>query len=288
MGKSWARGLTAATDERIARQAAARRGLRYQLHTTNDRRRTNASPRFAPPADPGSWTAQLAYAVGLIATDGCLSSDRKTVVQVSKDRDLLVTFKECIGSEARILWNQRAFRVQIVDVGLYRWLESIGLMRRKSLTLGSVVVPDRVFLDFTRGLLDGDGSVKVGMVVPNPRRYPDHTYQRLRVEFHSASEAHLVWLRCELRRLLGLRGWSTVRTRPIGRRHPLHVLRYSKHESIALLTALYRDPCAPRLERKWARWSDYVLNGKPTRIWTRRSGEIGRPRGSQTPVGASP
>lgn len=286
MGKNWARGLTAATDARVARSAAGRRGLRYKLHTSRDRRRQTSGPRFTPPGSDEDWTPGLAYAVGLIATDGCLSNDGKTVAQVSKDRDLLETFKRCIGSEAKIGWNRRAYRVQVVDVGLYRWLEATGLTQRKSLTLGRVGVPDAVFLHFVRGLLDGDGSILVSMVVPNPRRYPVHRYQRLRVQFLTASETHATWLRAEINRLLGLAGWLNVRLRPGV--HPQYVVRYSKHESIALLKALYADPSAPRLERKWARWNDFSLNGKPTRVWSRRSGETWHPRSPQERVGESP
>lgn len=177
-----------------------------------------------------------------------------------------------------------AFRVQVVDVGFYCWLEWIGLTPRKSLTLGPLAIPDHVFLDFTRGLLDGDGSIKTDIVVPNPQRYPNHRYQRLCVQFHSASERHVVWLRSELRRLLGLRGWVGVRTR--GRYSPFYTLRYSKHESITLLTELYRDTAAPRLERKWAKWNDFCLNGMRTRMWSRRrSGEIGDTRSPQERVG---
>lgn len=284
MSKNWARGLTAATDPRIARAAAGHRGLRYR-RPENDRRRMIGGPRFGPPLGPDEWTPQLAYAVGLIATDGCLSGDRKTVAQVSKDYDLLETFKACIRSEARIVWSQRAYRVQVTDVGLYRWLQSIGLTQRKSLTLGSVAVPDEVFLDFVRGLLDGDGSIKVSVVVPNPRVYPLHTYQRLRVEFHSASERHLVWLRGELQRRLGLRGWATVRPKDP---NPMYLLRYSKHESMRLLSELYRDPSAPRLHRKWIKWNDFLTKRRPTRIWSRRSGETWHPRPPQERLGASP
>lgn len=286
MGKNWARGLTAATDPRIARAAAGHRGLRYTLHTPFDRRRQTGGPRFAPPANDEAWTPELAYAVGLIATDGCLSSDRKTVVQVSKDRDLIETFRRCIGSQAKISWNRNAYRVHMCDVGLYRWLQTIGLSQRKSLTLGPVRVPDAVFLHFVRGLLDGDGSILVSMVVPNPRAYPHHRYQRLRVQFLSASERHATWLRAELRRLLGLEGWLDVRVKPGV--HLQYVIRYSKHESIALLTALYADPLAPRLERKWARWNDFFTKGKPTRLWSRRSGETRHPRPPQERMGESP
>lgn len=223
------------------------------------------------PVDEREWTPQFAYAVGLIATDGCLVGDGKTVAFVSKDRDLVRTFKACILSEQPIGRNRQHYRVQVVDVNFYDWLLAIGLTPRKSLTLGAVAVPDRLFLDLVRGLLDGDGSIKTYVTVPNRRRYPAHTYQRLGVELHSASYGHLSWVRQKLQVILGLGGWIGTRKR----RPPyaaLHVLRYSKHESLVLLPALYRDPRAPRLERKWKTWNDFCVKGKPTRMWSRRSG----------------
>jgi hypothetical protein len=217
------------------------------------------------------WSAPLAYAVGLIATDGCLSSDLRHVSQVSKDRDLLETFKACIGSTAPIGLDGNVYRVQIGDVVFHRWLQAIGLTPRKSLTLGRVAVPDPYFLDFARGLLDGDGSVIVSTVTPTPRRYPEHRYERLRVQFHSASQRHIEWLQMELSRLLGLRGWIGMRCK--NGFNPLYVLRYSKHEAIHLLEALYRDPTSPRLARKWAKWTEYRDHRQPTRAWSRR-GEV--------------
>ena len=267
MGKNWSLGLTAETDPRVARAAVGHRGKRYR-RSENDRRVTRGSPRFKAPASDTDWSADLAYAVGLIATDGCLSKNGKTVAQVSKDFDLLQTFLTCVGSQARITWSQRAYRAQVCDVGLYRWLESIGLRQRKSLTLGSINVPVGLFAHFTRGLLDGDGSVKFSIVVPNPRRYPLHTYPRLCVQFISASEAHVRWLRQQLKNLYGLDGWTTVSKK--NRTNPLYLLRYSKHEAIPLLNELYRDASAPRLERKWRIWNRYCSEARPTRVWTSR------------------
>lgn len=285
MGKNWACGLTKATDARVARAARGHVGLRYRRHELRpDRRRRYAPVRV--PRDEQSWTGELAYAVGLLATDGGLTGG-KTVVLVSKDKDQIETFRSCVRTDAPIRMNRGIYRVQITDVNFFRWLESIGVTRRKSLTLGAVRVPDHLFLDFTRGLLDGDGSVKNSLVVPNPRRYPHHTYQRLRVEFHSASLDHVTWLRAELRRLIGLEGWIGVKRQ--ARRSPLFVLRYSKHESIAMLSKLYADPAAPRLARKWMIWINFRENGKPTRIWTRRrSVGTGQTIRIQDPAGASP
>ena len=70
------------------------RRRRYGRHATRDAR--VKWRRIAVPVDEREWTPQFAYAVGLIATDGCLVGDGKTVAFVSKDRDLVQTFKACI------------------------------------------------------------------------------------------------------------------------------------------------------------------------------------------------
>ena len=134
MGKNWAKGLTAATDSRIARMAATRRGRKrgpYRLRARS----------------PLVWSPELAYAVGLIATDGNLSPSGRHVSVSSGEREVLETFLRCIDRRAKIGHVKGGFgthglRVQIGDVGLYRWLQSIGLTPRKSLTLGPIDVPD--------------------------------------------------------------------------------------------------------------------------------------------------
>lgn len=238
-------------------------------------------PRIQLPTEEGEWSSKLAYAVGLLATDGGLVGG-KTVVLVSKDQEQIATYRACIGAEAPIRFNKGAYRIQVCDVRFYRWLESLGITPRKSLTLGEIAVPHLFFFDLVRGLLDGDGSVLIHLVRPNPRAYPEHTYERLRVQFYSASRKHAVWLQSQLADRLGLVGWIGERIRPP--RSPLYTLRYSKHDSVALLERLYADPLAPRLSRKWERWNEFRLHGRATRIWTnRRSDETGRHSGLKHP-----
>jgi len=43
-----------------------------------------------------------------------------------------------------------------------------------------------------------------------------------------------------------------------GRRQACYTLRYGKRASHVLLPALYRDPDAPRLTRKWLIWRRYL------------------------------
>lgn len=82
------------------------------------------------------WTADLAYLVGLITTDGWLSPDGRHLTITSKDVDLLQTARRCLGVTARIALttNPRpCYRLQWSDTMLYRWLIDIGLMPAKSL-----------------------------------------------------------------------------------------------------------------------------------------------------------
>ena len=88
------------------------------------------------------WSSELAYAAGLITTDGCLSKDSRHITLTSTDTQLLRTFKSCLGKNNRITENtpakrfrKKAYRVQLGDVALYDFLIKIGLFPNKSLTL---------------------------------------------------------------------------------------------------------------------------------------------------------
>ena len=248
MGKDWAKGLTAATDLRIARNGAARRGQRYK------------TKRHA--ARSLDWSLELAYGLGLTATDGCLSRDRRHITFDSKDRDLVETYLRCVGREdARILPTRtrtggRAYRAAFSDASLYDWLFARGIRPAKSLTLGAVEVPPNLLPHFLRGLIDGDGTIYVLRHRPTPKRYPDYWYVRLWTYFTSASRSHIEWLRDELRTSYGLNGYVERRVRK--GRHDFYRLKFGKGDSLALLPMLYRDPGWPALQRKRRKWTSYI------------------------------
>ena len=142
------------------------------------------------------------------------------------------------------------------DVRLYRWLLTLGLTPRKSLTLGAVRVPSPYFAPFVRGLLDGDGSIYVVRHRPTKSTYPDYWYERLWTFFTSASFAHLEWLQGRIASEYGLTGWIETRRRP-----PLNDffrLKYGKRESLVLLAALYADRDVPCLQRKKDKWLGFL------------------------------
>lgn len=273
MGKDWAKGLTKGTDPRVARNAAAHVGLRYKSHLgpeLDKRRQTSAGPVDT------TWSPVLAYAVELIATDGNLSPNRKSTNVVSGDIDLLEVFKRCIPRAGKIgRHGPNTWHVTVSSVDFYRWLQSIGLTPAKSLTLGGIEVPDAIFIDLARGLMDGDGRIENYVHHPagNVRRYPNYRYERLNVSFHSASRRHLVWLRQRLNAVMAIDG-AILTSKRKGHPNPMHELKYGKHASLALLTRMYADPTSPRLDRKWRIWEAYLARPRINSLQKRRSGGI--------------
>jgi hypothetical protein len=118
----------------------------------------------APRRASVEWNPALAYAVGLLTTDGNLSSDGRHITFTSKDVELIETFKQCLNLTNRITitfsgLGNFAHRVQFGDVVLYQWLLDVGLMRNKSKIIGALSIPDEFFFDFLRGHLDGDTAI---------------------------------------------------------------------------------------------------------------------------------
>ena len=252
-GKGWAKGRNAKNDPRIARAAAAHRGMQYTAHVTADR---DGRRRGMQAFDP-TWTPTLAYAVGLIATDGGLVRGRSLSFP-SADRELVELLLRCLRKSNTISVERGEaggiyYRTQIGDVAMYRWLVSIGIEPRKSLTIGAIEVPDKFLFPLVRGLLDGDGSIMNKVARADTKRRRGYRWEYLQTKFVSASRKHLVWLRARLAEATGLDGYLMTQ-KAKGRHRACYALRFGKHASVRLLPLLYSDPTAPRLTRKWRVW----------------------------------
>ena len=171
-------------------------------------------PKKKLPFREFAWTPELAYAVGLLTTDGNLSKDGRHITMRSSDRDLLVTFRTCLAlRNSRIArtnnngYSERpSYRIQFSNVQLYNWLATVGLKPAKTHSLEALTIPDECFRDFLRGHLDGDGSIITYTDYYNVRKNPKYVYTRVWVRFCSASRSHLEWIRATTARLLGVRG----------------------------------------------------------------------------------
>jgi hypothetical protein len=201
-----------------------------------------------------TWSPELAYAVGLIATDGCLSSDKKTISFTSRDLQQIKNFQQVLKTEASVGFTENsrsiAYRVQICNVQFYDWLLSIGFTPKKSLTLGQIDIPDEYFRDFLRGHLDGDGSITVYSDLYNTKLKPEYVYRRMFVRFISASEKHIDWLHVKIKQLLAVKGARHISKPKTQNHHPIHMIKFAKKESLKLLSQLYYSPDLPCLTRK--------------------------------------
>ena len=204
------------------------------------------------------WSPEIAYAVGLIATDGNLSPSGRHVSVSSGEREVLETLLRCVDRRAKIGHVKGGFgthglRVQIGDVRLYRWLQSIGLTPRKSLTLGSIDVPDDHLPHLLRGLVDGDGSI-IDCTYEGTGKASGRRYRTLLVRFNTASLEHAQWVRDKIEALYGLSGglWCE---------DGMYQLTYAKRASRQLLPLLYPGPDVPCLQRKREVWRDFEREG---------------------------
>jgi len=193
---------------------------------------------------PRKWTSDLAYIIGLIATDGCLSGGRN-VILVSKDKEILSNFQRVLKTKLTIgrttsgLTGATTPRIQFSNVLFYKFLVSIGLTPAKSKTIGSLKIPKKYFFDFLRGVFDGDGSTY---------SYWDKRWRSsfmFYVQFASASPVFIEWLRFSIERNLHIRGHITT-----ARGHGVSQLKYAKREGLLVLRRMYAEPRSICLSRK--------------------------------------
>lgn len=204
------------------------------------------------------WSLEIAYAVGLIVSDGSLSIDGRHITFTSSDLDLVETFCHCLELTNRITKTPRSsnavrssYRVQFSDVAFYEWLLEIGLMPNKCGKLGRLNIPDDVFADFLRGWFDGDGSILTYIDRFNMCKKEEYVYRRLYIRLYSASRKHLEWIREALQRLLGTRGGLNRDARSAKRGGgAIWRLQYAKKDSLKLLPWMYYAADVPCLDRK--------------------------------------
>ncbi|KKU93902.1 MAG: Intein-containing protein [Candidatus Jorgensenbacteria bacterium GW2011_GWA1_48_13] len=191
------------------------------------------------------WSPEFAYALGLLATDGNLSSDGRHLDLTSQDKEQLLNFMKClrikveIGYKTSGLSGERTARVQFGDVNFYKFLLNIGFSPNKSKTIGRLDIPDKYFFDFLRGHFDGDGTFYSYW---DPRWRSSFMFYTV---FISASKGHIQWLRKKINETLPIKGHITK-----SKTQSTYNLKYAKRESLKLLKKVYYSHKVICLSRK--------------------------------------
>ncbi len=199
------------------------------------------------------WSPNFAYAIGLIATDGCLSKNKGHVDLTSKDFEQMENFKRALSIEITIgeknYKNKHAYRIQIGDVLFYQFLELIGMTQAKSKTIGVVKIPKKYLFDFLRGCFDGDGSF---YSYYDPRWKSSFMFY---LTFASASTDFIDWLRKELQERIGVTGHISC-----AKNYSTHQLRYAKKESVEIIKKMYYNDKVICLSRKRKKIEEALKN----------------------------
>jgi len=180
----------------------------------------------------------LWYIVGFIATDGSLSIDKRHISITSKDRSLLINIKKALNLKNKIGLkssgsnNKKNYsNFQIGDKKFYNYLLNIGLMPNKSLKLKEIVTPDDYFVDFLRGVIDGDGNIQQW-------RHNSNGNMQWVLRIVSGSPLFLPWLQKKIKRIINADGRLHI-SRAREKRNALYVLKYGKFAAKTILRECY-------------------------------------------------
>jgi LAGLIDADG DNA endonuclease family protein len=180
------------------RSLSAARLRALELGKIEGQRRVTTDPAFFD-----TWSPAMAYVLGLLATDGCLTPPKihpRTGYQAAgnvsltqRDTEVLEKVQQLMGGTSRTYARSGTAggTVHMTRIGgprTYERLVQLGLTPRKSRTLRFPDVPVELRRHFVRGCWDGDGSIFV-----------ERGSGRLKASFVTASKEFAESLVTELR-----------------------------------------------------------------------------------------
>lgn len=203
----------------------------------------------------------LWYVVGLITTDGYLSIDRRHIIITSKDEEILVKVKNSLFLDNKIGRKSRGYELekkyfvlQIGDVKFYKFLLNVGLHNNKSLTMEKLSVPSKYFIDFLRGVIDGDGSIERWI-------HRSNGYEQWSLRVISGAPIFLQWLKEEIEKNFSVRG-KLYGYLNKGKKNKIYSIKFGKLSAKVILKGCYYKNCLS-LERKLVKANECLktING---------------------------
>jgi hypothetical protein len=167
---NWAKGLTAVTDPRIAKQVATRRGKPRGHYRARDRARAEASLRLDPLAYLGARRADYAYLLGLYLGDGSIVT-KTNRLEISLDARYPAVVSDCeramkrVHPRGRVAIRRKGEGCRVVSSYAWEWVHLFPQhgagrkhLRPIRLTDWQIEIETVNPFDLLRGLIDSDGS----------------------------------------------------------------------------------------------------------------------------------
>lgn len=212
-----------------------------------------------------TWSKQMAYVLGILYTDGCLSihtyrsktiTRRMPVISLAqKERELIDKVLHLMNCNAKVHYRERTpywntvagelYHFSFACTAIYPDLIRLGMKTTKSLDIKFPSIPQKYVRHFIRGCWDGDGTVY------SEKRNPTN----IKASFVSGSRFFIDSILTELEKA-GL----PKRTVYIKNgKKPSYYFRYSGGQCIKLYHYLYDDvPPTQYLRRKHDIFQKYV------------------------------
>ncbi len=189
------------------------------------------------------WTPEMAYVLGLIATDGNVGWNPEkgyqslTITAAEKDKEHLEKIRKLLKSTKPLLYAEstKSYRLIVNSKKICKDLMAFGIVPAKSKILKFQPVPDRYLSHYIRGVVDGDGTVRYCNREKSPY---------FEINICSGSRAFLEELARRVVEKMGI--IATVKARP-----NVFIVRYTCKRAMKFAKWIYADTDL-YLERKFA------------------------------------
>lgn len=210
-----------------------------------------------------TWSSNMAYILGFISADGCISKNKNTLrIDLQPlDKEILEKIKDELQFEGVIhnrIYKAEGKSYDVVELSvssqtLVNDLKSLGITERKSFTIQMPSnIPGEFELDFIRGYFDGDGSVG-GQYPTNKTGLRTKTCQ-IRVRICSGSLRILE----QIRDILTKHGMQHRPVTQYPKRPNYFDLCYSTFESMKFYELIYQNDEHLFLKRKKDKFDELI------------------------------
>ena len=194
-----------------------------------------------------------AYWLGIILADGNISKDFKRLELTLKDKEHIERFKNDLKSEHKIHTREingtSYYRLSFNDRNIVNDLYNLGILPNKSnIDFHLPYVPDELFNDFLRGIIDGDGMIYASKSTnekTGKTRFFFHIY--ISIGFHCKSYA--TELKDRIDKTYGVNG-------KLYKQRTCYSLQYFNKDTVKITDQIYKDTDL-YLQRKYSKLLKY-------------------------------